>query len=346
MSQIAKMYLRGTLFTKKMKNLSEKQKQEIEDIVELVMVDPHLQQCRHEFCNALARTIRNEYDDRDVGLQDYRVAIMRAAVAAKHGKKPTEDALTNPIQRKKWFQTWAFNYLRQILRENKINSVRTAEKVSYSADTAALYHVTQALTEIIKKERDVPHRRLLRSLLQRSEVIELDIGYLLKFDHWSFPIAMISAVRKLNTTYLKLQVEITPIIEGILIKRLADKIPEVKITKRSDQFVKETSFDADVDQEDRRDQLETQIMDRQDATISAVEKEDLIASLMKKIPSETKTVLNIYLEDTRPEEYCERYGPGNPKIVHVAEFLGKSPKEIKHHLSILKHHCLCMGIGM
>jgi len=345
MSQVAKMYLRGKLFTKTMKGLTPEQHQEIEDIIEIVMDDPLLQKCRHEFCNALARTIKNEYDDREVGLQDYRIAIMRAAVAAKYGKKPAEEALINPIQRKKWFQTWAFNYLRQILRENKISYIHIAERVLIPADTAALYQITRLLINIIKEERDVPHRRLLRSLLQRVEVIEQDDSYVFKFDHWSFPATIFDRLHKLTTEYLKYNVEITLIMDGILIKRLTEVLPEIKIIKRSEQNVRETSFDADSNEDDRRDQLEAQTMNQNNAALCEVEEQDLIKNLKDKIPSDTQAVLQIYFEETRPQDYNDKFGPGSPKIIHVAKYLDISTKEVKRHLSVLRHHCLSLGVG-
>ena len=346
MSQIAKMYLRGRLFTEKMKNLDDKQREEIEKIIEIVMNDTLLQQCRNEFCNALARTIKNEYDDRDIGLQDYRIAIMRAAVAAKHGKKPAEEALVNPTQRKKWFQTWAFNYLRQILRENKINCIKIAERVSLPADTAVLYHVTQVLLNTIKEERDVPHRRLLRSLFKKVEINETDNGYTIKFDHWSFPLSIFSEIRELNNKYFTSQVRIVFVVEGILVERIQQSVPEIRITKRTEQLVHETSFDADSEQEDRRDQLEMQIMNNNDAAITTVEEQDLMTHLKSKISMDTREVLEILYEDSRPVDYVERYGSNAPKIVHVAEYLGKSPKEIKRHMEVLRHNCMILGVGL
>ena len=89
-NQLAKLYLRGSLCTKTMRGLTDEQKEEIDKIVQLVTKDPNLQQCRVEFCNALGRTIKNEYHDPKVGEQDFQIAASRAAIAAIYGysKKP------------------------------------------------------------------------------------------------------------------------------------------------------------------------------------------------------------------------------------------------------------------
>ena len=131
--QIAKMYLRGTLCTQKLKNLSVEDRNEIEGTIETVIQDPLLQRCQAQFCNVLAHTIQNEYHDKQTALVDYGIAIMRAAVAAKfheNGKIINSD----PIQRKKWYQNWAFNYMKQILRENKLPQRLKVENIEKPLD--------------------------------------------------------------------------------------------------------------------------------------------------------------------------------------------------------------------
>lgn len=347
-SQIARLYLRGALCNKTMRNLSAPEVAEIGSIVDMIIDDPLLQQCRREFCNALARTIRNEYNDQQAGEQDYRIAIMRAAVAAKHGwgkEPPATEALRDPVQRKKFFQTWAFNYLRQILRENKIPAIRKAEKVTLGADQAALDAVRVTLTEIIAKERDVEHRRYLRSVNEWAQETDTDDGYMLKFDHWSFPIELVHALRGLAAEYVKWQVSIIQTMDGVEIKRLSATVPTVAVVKRTNTLIREASFDAGDDEDCRRDQLEMECMNKGDIYSGIVDEEDVIGKLKQSIPTDAQSVLNIYLEQTRPEAFTQKYGPGQPKAVHVAEFLKKSPKEVKHLLRVIRLHCIALGVG-
>jgi hypothetical protein len=347
-SQIARLYLRGALCNKTLRNLSASQVEEIEQIIDKIIEDPNLQQCRREFCNALARTIRNEYSDTQVGEQDYRIAIMRAAVAAKHGwgkEPPATEALLDPVQRKKFFQTWAFNYLRQILRENKIPAIKKAEKVSVGADQAALDAVRETMVRVVAKERDVEHRRYLRAVQEQTLVSDTEDGFALKFDHWSFPIQLVLELRELASQYVKWQVSIIQTMDGVEVKRLTQSVPTVEVVRRTNVLIREASFDAGDDEECRRDQLEMERMNKGDIYSGIVDEEDILGKLKQSIPTDARSVLEVYMESSRPEAFTKKYGPGYPKAVHVAEFLHKSPKEVKNLLRVIKFHCIALGIG-
>ena len=177
MTQLARLFLRGSL-SHSLKSLNHKQKQEIEDIVEMVVRDPNLQNTKHEFCNALRRTIRSEYMDKDVALGDYYIAIMRAALAAKHGwgsHEPVEGVLTDSLQRKKWFQTWAFQFLRQILRENKIPSYKESKVVSLPADEAAIEEIRNYIAAAIRDNAN-QDRATLRQIEKSIVCVEFSQG--------------------------------------------------------------------------------------------------------------------------------------------------------------------------
>lgn len=345
-NQVAKMYLRGSLCNKIMKELSYEQRQEVEELIESVIEDPLLQPCRMEFKNALARTIKNEYVDLEVGEQDYRIAVMRAAVAAKFGaNKPEPYTLTDPIQRKKWFQTWVFNYLRQILRENKVPSTNTFNKISVSADSAALHEVNVLIAAVIKKEHNHLYRKTLREIWERVHVTDREDGYDIQFEHWCFPINLLHGVIGLNDVYLKSGVEITQVEDGIKIRHTG--IQQVTVTKCNNTIVHETSFDATDETEDdnsKRGILEMRIINNRNQA-EIIDEEDIITKLKNNLPYDAHKVLDILMEDTRPDDYTEKYGQGSPKIVHMAEYLNKSAKEIKNTMKKIQTHCMALGIG-
>lgn len=347
--QVAQLYLRGSLINKTLKNLLPDQRNEIERIIEVVMTDPSLQQCRREFSNALARTIRNEYEDRDVGEQDLRIAIMRAAVAAKYGDKPALDALTDPIQRKKWFQTWIFNYLRQILRENKLPYIKRSEKVELPADTAAIIAVCNVIEKLIKDLVDPQLRRNLKNAYNKLTIHETDDGYQVNFDHWSFPEDITNMINNLITEYEKYKICISHDVGGIKIQRLNDVVPIVKIMKKSERLVRVTSFDdwntGNDDNDDHREDLEAEASMTHTNTSETMEETEVIDRLRNRIPNAAKPVFDIMLEDTRPPEYVQKYGISPPKISHIAEYLGISQKEVKRLRSSIKAHGLAIGIG-
>jgi hypothetical protein len=114
--------------------------------------------------------------------------------------------------------------------------------------------------------------------------------------------------------------------------------------KRTETMVKITSFDDNDDEEDNRHSIGSEVVMQQE-TLEVVEEDDVITQLRKKLPADARPVFDIMLEDTRPEDYIEKYGPTSPKISHMAEYLNLSPKEIKRLKNIIKVHCLALGVG-
>lgn len=351
--QVAKLYLRGSLCNKILKDLTPDQREEIEQIVMMVMEDPLLRQCRAEFCNALARTIRNDYEVREAAEQDYMIAIMRGAVAAKFGygkNPPSEEAISDPEQRKKWFQTWAFNYLRQILRENKLPRQSKSERYTVPADTAALHYVGETITNSISSERDFRHKRILRNLYNQAELVELHDGHLIRFDHWLFPIELVHGLCELGEEYLSHGIGISQTRDGIKITCSRESLPSVTIVKKTEQLVRMVSFDgANSDQQEhQRDRLEAaSIVPPAPGghQMEQVVEDEVITKLRDRLPEDAKPVFDIYREETRPEDYIQRFGESRPKVAHVATYLGKSPREIKRLLSIIKMQCLALNVG-
>lgn len=133
--QMPGLYLRGSL-KRTMRDVDPATKIEVEEIINMVSNDPQLQACKIQFKNALRYTIGGDYkSDPTSAEQEFTIAVWRAAVAAKcgWGKHPaSQQTIVDKIQRKKFFQTWVFNYLRQILLENRpaIQKVEVFENVS------------------------------------------------------------------------------------------------------------------------------------------------------------------------------------------------------------------------
>jgi hypothetical protein len=342
MSQIAKLYLRGSIVNKTLKNLTPEQREEIEIIVISVYNDPSLSHVKAEFCNALKRTISNEYQDREVAAQDYLIALTRATVAAKYGysgKPPSEQAITDPIQRKKWFQTWGFSYLKQILNENKLTTTLKKEQILLPANQAALHELKTLLQNSIRKNKDPIQRKELKKYYEEA-ILEQTTPKTQRYTihHWDFPIQ--TKYQKLKTKYLKHGIEIQMTQDGIEITQLKDEIPDVQVTKQTRTLIQETSFDNNNDDKNRRDRLEGKIMTT--ITQPDLEKQELIHALYQKIPDDARPILQIYYETTRPQDYTQKYGDGQPKLIHMAKYLGKTPKETKKLISTVQLNCLAL----
>lgn len=348
--QVAALYLRGSLVNKVLKHLTPPQREEIEDIVLMVSADPQLTECKQEFCNALARTIRNDYEQYEAAEQDYMIAIMRAAVAAKYGygkNPPCHQAITDPMQRKKWFQTWAFNYLRQILRENKLPRYKQTSKYSLPADQAALHMVDQSVKQAIESERDFRQKRALKETYHNAKIYSNNDQHLIKFNHWMFPSQLVENISRIGNEYLTHRIRIILTIDGILIKRPKD-VKTIPLTIKSEHLVKMVSFDKDNNREDTgRDHLEATAKPNggKKMQIEQVVESELLQVLRDRLPKDVLPVFDIYLEETRPLEYIARYGSSRPKIAHISAYLGKPPREIKRMISTIKMHCLALGVG-
>lgn len=128
MTQLAKLFLRGSLVNETMKGLNDKQRESVEDKLVELLGNSSLSKCREVFCRVLSQTIGNEYKDRDVAMEDYTIALWRGVVNALY-HKPTPEVFDDPRQTEKYFKTWVYNYMRQILNENKIPTTSNINKV-------------------------------------------------------------------------------------------------------------------------------------------------------------------------------------------------------------------------
>jgi len=136
------------------------------------------------------------------------------------------------------------------------------------------------------------------------------------------------------------KVEVIISDKEIMIKRIGDPYYVMDSSSKESLLVREHSFDQDDGESDSRDVLEAKVTRKEKPMES-----DVIDRLKERIPEHALPVLNIYLEDNRPEQYIKKYGEGRPKIAHVSEFLGWSPKEVKKALSIIKINFMIVDLG-
>jgi len=88
--QLSELYIRGSLATQTMGNLTQTQIKEVDKIVKMIMADPVLAADKFEFIKQLGNTIRSDYkSDRDVAEQEFRIAVWRATVYLLHHRNYT-----------------------------------------------------------------------------------------------------------------------------------------------------------------------------------------------------------------------------------------------------------------
>lgn len=79
--QLPDLYIRGSIGTQTMSNLTQEQIAETDGIVRRIRDEPDLAGSKFEFCKQLGATIRADYySDRDVAEQEFTIAIWRATI--------------------------------------------------------------------------------------------------------------------------------------------------------------------------------------------------------------------------------------------------------------------------
>jgi len=305
--QIAKLYLRGSAYSKGLKNMPQEQVEEINDIIEELLKEPSLQHVKYEFCGALSRTIRNEYSDFSVGLQDYRIAIMRTVVATKVDPDLSlEKIMDDPIQRKKWFQTWIFNYLKQILNENKIPAINNNGNKDLVVDE---------VSNILSRHQ-ISHNIIESEIFLEDQLTD----------------DMRECIDTEIKKYFNDKAEINFSFDRIKIGYVKNVIG-----------INEYSFNNEDD--NVRNHLESQAASYMSVRSFEEMDNEIIDKLKERMPDYAKPVLGIYLENERPNEYVVKYGEGRPCATHISRFLGISLKEVKRIINLIKIHLMVLQLG-
>ncbi len=111
--QMSELYLRGSLVNVTMKNLTEKQRRIVDEVVALVSKHPDMQAHKRQFIKALQHTIAADYaDDPLAAEEEFHIAIWRAVVDLLYHRKytfkctacdtttlKTQRGKTNPLDR-------------------------------------------------------------------------------------------------------------------------------------------------------------------------------------------------------------------------------------------------------
>ena len=330
--QLPILFLRGSLLKETAKNLTKEQLDQVEEIMEAVWTDPDLQGHKYQFCEALKATIKGEYLDREKAEQEARIAIWKACVSVLfHDKKISENdrlkIVTNNIQRGKYFKTWIFNYLRQILRENKIPAIK-----SYPTETGpASYIAAMAFKSLIEYKR-FP-----------VELQEVEEGYLLdNINQNLWHLALSIDIHDLAAEYKQFGLDIEITRTSILIKRPAEELTlESKLIKSI--RVKESSLNQDRDEDGGMQfALEYQLLENRPVEADKTADTDEIKVLKGNIPDGIKPILELIINT--PTEFIEIYGDRIPAKNQIAKFLNKSAKEVDEAFKVLRMHSIAIGM--
>lgn len=306
--QMPKLFLRGSFVNVTIKNLTDDEQREVEEIVRWIKDDPLLQPTRYQFKSALRNTIRGDYNDDEAADQEYCVAIWKAVVAAKHGwgkNGPSEQTITNPIQRKKFFQSWVFNFLRQILTENKRSYIDNKSVAVRTTFDAARIEILSVLPKNCKvKTNDKSHCSIESNL-------------------FLLPLKKINELLKLKLKYFNKNVIIEMKNESININNNGSKGYEM-IEINTPALVNTASTSRTVEEGG---------VPEPSIDTAGFSDPDTIETMYDSLSDDAQKVMRIITNP--PHDYVEKYGDKIARS-YIKEYLSLSPKEVKDIWSELK----------
>lgn len=239
--------------------------------------------------------------------------------------------IKNPIQRKKFFQTCLFNYLRQILRENTYPKTTTITVMKDYADRVTLQMVKSELgkSDTCSKytvTNDIAARKITVKF-KYTDKEDYNVGD----DPLSYEtIEALDDIKKFADAN-GLLMERTD--TGITITCVAINVPVISSSVLEKTRLHQISLDGprndDSDTGSFREHIESQQDD--DRTVKAfshhdVDLRDCAKVVHDRLNENAQKIFNIITNP--PEDYVKRFGDRACKA-HVAEYLGLSPKEVQ-----------------
>tara|TARA_R100001244_G_scaffold25113_2_gene25480 strand:- start:128547 stop:129542 length:996 start_codon:yes stop_codon:yes gene_type:complete len=331
MSQIARMFLRGSLVKVTAKNLTEKQKKEVTELMIEVWNDSRLDNAKHEFCQALGRTIGGEYSNKEFAMQEVWLTLWRTATDVLF-HNPKQQVINNHIIRKKHFQTCIFNYLRQILTENKIPKTNVEREIAGPASYVAQEMISFFLAN--------SNSKLDYEFAEDTQAFSIETGLI--------PLDVIKKIWKLQKESAQF-VTITLEDEKISIITHEDEKYLTKTVKEKVR-IKQSSFTG-TDEEDNngfQQYCEYQSVKKREREVDQMVIEDTVTVLRDRLPIDTQKVFDILIH--QPKAFLEAYYPRRrkevrPKEIHIAEWLGLSKEDVVDHIKVIQDQAVALDIG-
>ena len=363
-NQLARLFLRGSLMNETAKLLTKDELREVDGLMKVAWDDPNIQGQKMEFCMALGRTIGNEYKDIDVGKQDCQITFWKAALMVLfHESKqctnracnkhftttksklekctacghdlvikwsPKPQIAADPIKRKKFFQSVMFNYLRQILRENKPPSIKEVRTEEGAASDIATKAIQATLSKIKNYNSDL-------------EVVDMDHN-ILRCETGLLPLKTVQKLLDIKQEFEAHGVQINLDWNSINIISILEVPQTISYQIVEKVYTKYTSLDSGSTSDDtensHRDHCEHKAMAKAEPIIAGNENLEL---LRQRLPNDTQKLFDIIIDT--PQDYIEKFGTDKLHRANLATYLGKDIKEIDAMRENIKLHCLAMNIG-
>jgi len=247
------------------------------------------------------------------------------------------------VKMKKFFQTVLFNYLKQILRENKPPSIKETREIIRPADVTFLNLIRQILDggmpstamadyEISSKE----HTHTIdieTNCLPQQTILELNQA--------------VEEFKPLGVTaeITKAKIHITPLFN--LNDEKYVKMLSSKTTKKA--FIRFVSLDGQSTKKDDDESNFREFCEFKSGTYKKtlldgqlVDEMDTISVIKRRLPNGAKAVLDLIVHT--PLEYVKRFDTSRVYKAHVAQFLNKPLEEIETYWESIEDECRNVGL--
>ena len=334
--QIARLYIRGSLFNKTIKGLTKEQKETVDKLLANVWHDPEIQNSKHAFCMALRDTIGFEYQDKQCAMQEAMISLWKAAALALY-HKPNEDTVNEPIIRRKFFKTIMMNYMKQIILENKIPAKK--HKIVLGGPPAYV-----AKEVMISKLSRAKHDYTVLDKTGEVATLSLDDEYIITTDTDGFDEKTIINNLKLIQDLGKIGAVVSISRNRITITATTSDqteftIDDVKYLKLKslDTYSKNESSDGKVNYH-----IEYEFgLYVNDNFVYGVEQSDFLGFVVSNVSDKAKQLMQILIDP--PEDYTGRFKTKRICKSHLAKYLEISTKTLEDLYQDIEVQCIAGG---
>ena len=410
--QMPKLYLRGSLANITMADLTEPERNKLDDVIKYVCSHPEMAKHKAQIIKQFGVTIGGDYaSDNTTAESEYQIAIWRGAVSLfyhaeysfkcniceslsykttrgknksidrKHvvcpscncsmldglpinyeiyrkrlekenlaplaspidavpgDKKYTnpDEVLKDPKQLKKFFGEFAWNYFRQHLKENKRQEHKKTPKL---ISGRAHYVIAEELASV-------------------CSMMGIEFNKILVDEQYCFHILAMQTPPEFSVEFAKLNkkanqysVSISIDHNNIIVSAIGhvEDIEALVIKPEHVSFMDNQQCIADEDNNSTLDQVDYRFVEGQkimsEDHVAMVEMNDVVHEIRRALPhGMCRDVYDILCQKGNIyNEFSDKFGVGEPRINHIAEYLGITTRLVNDHKEKIKVICLSHGL--
>lgn len=260
------------------------------------------------------------------------------------GQQKYEDPrtiLADPIQRRKWYKTWIWNYFKQILNENLI---RTHNKHQTEISGPADEIVVRSIINELKREK----RKFYfdeSSYDRKSKKFEIFVNT------YQTPVEFTRFLAMIQISYSSIGIQIDVDRYAIYVNRFNAPIVNAVVIEEDPVIMvsSNTSPTGDDDNEGDswKDAIEYSTHYNYDGDINKVESDDLMNTIRDNLhDNKTRAIFDIYSQHGKTwDDFSSKWGEQPACKSHIAKYLDINIKEVDDHREMIKTQCLAFNLN-